>query len=387
MHILMFTSAFPPQVGGIQAHVLNLCRTLIKQGHEVKVVTSRQKSKKALRDHLDDIDVVRIPCVHLPKTMTLQYLAISIGAILWLHRRWQADLLHYHTFWPDVFTAFVLRRFTPTVYTVHESRFLSMSEHKKLHGRLRMALRPFNGIIAPSTELLQVAREFGVSRRSSAYIPNAVDSNEFSPNVSNGVIRQQYGISQDTVVLLCPRRLVPKNGVSFFLKGLPYILRESNSICALIVGDGAERSYLEDLVRQMHLEGHVIFTGNISNDQMPFVYADSDIVILPSLKEATSIAGLEAMASGRPVIATAVGGLPEIVDDGVTGLLVPSRDPRALASAVLCMIQCPELVSSMGQAARRRVAQEFSWERVAQETVKVYELAMASWHNRTLYRR
>jgi glycosyltransferase involved in cell wall biosynthesis len=385
MHILMFTSAFPPQVGGIQTHVPNLSRTLIKQGHEVKVVTTRQRNTRALRARLDDIDVVRIPFVRLPKTMTLQYLMISTGAILWLHRRWRADLLHYHTFWPDVFTAFVLKHFMPTVYTVHESHFLSMSEHRKLHGRLRMALRPFNGIIAPSTELLQVARRFGVSRRSSAYIPNAVDSNKFSPNASNGVIRQQYGISQDTVVLLCPRRLVPKNGVNFFVKSLPHVMKEHNSVYALIIGDGPERSYLENLVRQMHLEDNVVFTGNVSNDQMPYFYVDSDIVILPSLKEATSIAGLEAMASGRPVIATAVGGLPEIVDDGVTGLLVPSRDPQALASAALRVIQCPELVSSMVQAARRRVEQEFSWDKVAQETVEVYELAMASWHDRALY--
>lgn len=372
VHVIMFSNSFPPEVGGIQTHVYNLSRTLVEQGHQVEIVTIRRAETQALRSQLDGLRVFRIPVRRIPKTQTTQYLVGAAALILDLHHKRPVDALHFHTFWPDVFTAFVLRPFMPTVYTVHESYFLILAEQDKFKRRLRLALTPFDGTIAPSTELLQVARKFGVSPVNSLFIPNGVDACSFSSEERKGWLRGQFGIGNDDILVLCPRRLVAKNGVRYFIEGFAMVAKEHGSISAVIAGDGPERRNLEDLVRSMNLESRVRFAGSIDNTQMPSVYADADIVVIPSLMEATSIAGLEAMAAGRPVVATSVGGLPEIVQDGVTGILVPSQDPAGLAGAISTLIRSPDLRSKMGRAARTRVERDFTWNRVAQKTVDVY---------------
>jgi glycosyltransferase involved in cell wall biosynthesis len=328
------------------------------------------------------MDVTRIPQAKLPKTQTAQYLARATSHLIALRNRGQADIVHYHTYWPDAFTAFLVNKFVPTVYTAHESRFLLMAERPEFRRRLRLALKPFQGVIAPSTELLEVARELGVSADQSVFIPNAVDSDKFSPSVERGSVRARYNISNDRVLILCPRRLVPKNGVEFLIESL-LLLTDRSSCCLLIVGDGPERPSLENRVRESGLSDSVIFAGAKSNSELPEFYADADIVVIPSLKEATSIAGLEAMASARVIVASDVGGLPEIIQDGVSGLLVPPRDPKALALAIERLIEEPGLRQKLGQAARSRVEREFTWTLTAQKTERAYERAIALWHGRT----
>jgi glycosyltransferase involved in cell wall biosynthesis len=376
MRIVMLSTSFPPEVGGIQSHVANLAIALSKQGHRLKVVTVRRTTTERVRDTFAGLEVIRVPQLSLPRTMTAQYLALSTGFLVTLCARGQVDIVHYHTYWPDAFTAFVVNKLVPTVYTAHESRFLIMAQEAKYQRRLRLALRPFQQVIAPSTELLDVARRLGVNSEKSVFIPNAVDSNKFSPRVERGAVREQYGIPIDHILILCPRRLVPKNGVDYLIESLSLLRRTNNSFHLIVVGEGPERKRLSERVRDLGLQGFVIFTGSKDNDELPTFYADADIVAIPSLKEATSIAGLEAMASGRAVVATDVGGLPEIIEDGATGLLVPPRNPEALSAAIRRLIESPSLRRQLGQAARARVEKEFTWDYVARETTRVYERAL-----------
>jgi glycosyltransferase involved in cell wall biosynthesis len=326
--------------------------------------------------------VTRIPQMKLPKTQTAQYLTHATAHLFRLRSRGQADVVHYHTYWPDAFSAFLVNKFVPTVYTAHESRFLMMAEQPEFRGRLKLALKPFQGIIAPSTELLEVTRELGARSEQSVFIPNAVDANRFSPNVARGSVRARYNIQNDRVLILCPRRLVLKNGIQFVIESLA-LLSDRQSCCLLIVGDGPERSNLESRVRELGVEDSVIFAGAINNADLPEFYADADLVAIPSLMEATSIAGLEAMASARAIVASNVGGLPEIIQHEVNGLLVPPRDPQALASAIQCLVQSPGLRRKMGEAGRARVEREFTWTQAAEQTERAYERAIALWRGRT----
>jgi glycosyltransferase involved in cell wall biosynthesis len=337
-----------------------------------------------VHDEYAGLEVFRLPQLKLPKLKTAQYLALSTALLITQRLRGHADVVHYHTYWPDAFTAFVVNKFVPTVYTAHESRFLIMAEQARFQRRLRLALRPFQTIIAPSTELLTVAQQFGVSADKSVFISNAVDSNKFSPDVACGTVRTRFNVPSDSTLILCPRRLVPKNGVQFLIESVAFIRARLKKLSVLIVGDGPERAKLEERVRELDLQDSVIFAGNQNNDDLPAFYADADIVAIPSLMEATSIAGLEAMASACAVVATNVGGLPEIIDDGVTGLLVPPRDPKALSAAIMRLIENSDLRQQLGQAARARVEREFTWNHVARETSRAYEKAIASWHGRAV---
>ena len=384
MRVVMLSNSFPPQVGGIEAHVTGLAQALVAEGHQVRVVTARRNKTERVHDTFAGLNVTRVPQVNLPKTLTAQYLTLSSALLIALRARGQADVVHYHTFWPDAFTAYAVNKFVPTIYTVHESRFLIMAEQAESRRKLRLALKPFQGIIAPSTELLNVARQMGVTTDRSAFIPNAVDSNKFSPNVARGSLRGLCDLPADRVLILCPRRLVPKNGVEFLIESLDFIRERLDRISVVIVGDGPERRDLEARVYRLGLQDSIIFLGSRSNDELPGFYADADIVAIPSLKEATSIAGLEAMASARAVVATDVGGLPEIIDDGVSGLLVAPRDPEALAVAITRLLAEPELRKQLGLAARARVDREFTWQQVARETTRAYERATKVWQGRPL---
>jgi glycosyltransferase involved in cell wall biosynthesis len=384
MRVVMLSNSFPPEIGGIQEHVVNLAQSLAGQGHQVRIVTVRRNKTERVHDTFAGLKVTRVPQLSLPKTLTAQYLAAATAVLIALRVRGQADVVHYHTYWPDAFTAFVVNKFVPTIYTAHESRFLIMSEQGDSRRKLQLALKPFQGIIAPSTELLNVARQLGVSNERSVFIPNAVDANKFSPAVARGSLRSLCNLSPDHILILCPRRLVPKNGVEFLIAGLHSVRQRFDKATLVIVGDGPERSKLEARVSELGLQSSVVFLGNQNNDELPGFYADANIVAIPSLKEATSIAGLEAMASARAVVATNVGGLPEIIEDGVSGLLVPPGDPEALSQAITRLIETPELRDRLGQAARACVESKFTWKQVANETTRAYERAIAVWNRRPM---
>ena len=385
MRILTFSSPYPPELGGMQSHVYNLTQAFARMGHEVRVVTARSQRSAPVRQSDGAIRVVRIPFVNVPKTMTLQYLGASAAYLTWLVLTWRPDILHVHSFWPDLLVTKHLYPMVPVVHTAHESLFLMMAEQPSYHRRLRFIMSSVDGVIGPSNELLHVARGFGVPTGRSIFLPNGVDSERFSPSV-HGVVRERYRISPSTKVVLCPRRLVPKNGVNFLIEGIPTILRIHPDTIFVIVGEGPERAALESQTRELRVQDKVVFAGGISNDEINGYYAGADLVMLPSLKEATSISALEAMSCAKPVVASNVGGLPYLVEDGVTGSLVPPADAQALATAVSELLSDPERRNEMGAAARSRVLSELTWDHIARRTSEFYSQVLSLRRNGTRIR-
>ena len=170
--------------------------------------------------------------------------------------------------------------------------------------------------------------------------------------------------------MIVPRRLFEKNGVEYFVRGLPGILDEVD-VEALLVGDGPERERLEALTEELGIAGRVTFLGARPNDEMPSLLSSADLAVFPSLMEATSVAALECMACEVPVAASNVGGLPEIVDDEVGGLFRPA-DPVDLARKVVTLLGSPDLAEK-GIEARRRVVDRWSNARLAARHLEIYE--------------
>jgi glycosyltransferase involved in cell wall biosynthesis len=380
MRILTFSSPYPPELGGMQSHVYNLTQAFARMGHEVRVVTARSQRSAPMRQSDGAINVVRIPFVNVPKTMTLQYLSASAAYLTWLVLTWRPDILHVHSFWPDLLATKHLYPMVRIVHTAHESLFLIMAEQPRYHRRLRFIVSSVDGLIGPSNELLDVARGFGVQTGRSIFLPNGVDAEKFSPFV-HGVIRERYGLSSSTQIVLCPRRLVPKNGVNFLIESIPEILRIHPDTVFVIVGEGPESARLESQTKELGIQEKVVFAGAISNDEINGYYADADLVVLPSLKEATSISALEAMSSAKPVVASNVGGLPYLVEDGVTGSLVPPADAYALATAISELLSSPDQGSAMGAAARSRVLSELTWDHIARRTSEFYSEILSQPRN------
>ncbi len=144
-----------------------------------------------------------------------------------------------------------------------------------------------------------------------------------------------------------------------------------------LVGDGPLRPVVEKTVVEMGLEGRVLFLG-VRND-VPKLLAASDVLVLSSEYEGVPLTVLEAMAAGKPVIATAVGGVPELVEDGVTGILVPPRNPEALAQGILRLAKDADLRQRMGKAAQQWALERFDIARTAREYEALYLRLLREW--------
>jgi glycosyltransferase involved in cell wall biosynthesis len=180
--------------------------------------------------------------------------------------------------------------------------------------------------------------------------------------------------------LVVPRRLYPKNGVETLVRALPRILEGSRGVEALIVGDGPERNRLEALSEELGVRGQIHFLGARPHTEMPGILSSAQLAVVPSLMEATSVAALESMACELPVVASDVGGLPEIVDETV-GALVPPADPEALAAGVLALLNDPER-EAKGARGRARVVEMWSNARLVERHLEIYEALLARGRGR-----
>lgn len=172
------------------------------------------------------------------------------------------------------------------------------------------------------------------------------------------------------VKLLCVAPSVPRKGLGYLLKAMTGVDRR---VRLHIVGDtdtNHHRRVLQPLVRRLGLADRVTFEGRVTAAALSTHYASAHLFVLPSLREGFGIVLLEAMHSGLPIVASRAAAIPELVEDGVTGLLVPPRDAQALARAIQKLVDDPEAGRRMGQEGRRRVLGRFSWERTCAEFVQ-----------------
>ena len=174
-------------------------------------------------------------------------------------------------------------------------------------------------------------------------------------------VRAELGIPPDAPVVLVFSRLNRMKGIEYFLEAVVEVSRRYPEVRFVIAGDGDNRAELEAYAAKLGIASKVLFTG--FRTDLPHLLAEADLSVLPSLSEGLSNSILEAMSAGVPVVATNVGGNPEIVEDGVTGLLVPARDSAALAKAMIRMFEEPGLRLEFGAAGRRRINTVFSMER------------------------
>jgi glycosyltransferase involved in cell wall biosynthesis len=189
-----------------------------------------------------------------------------------------------------------------------------------------------------------------------------------------GALRRELGLNGVHQLVGIVARLVPIKAHEIFLEAAAEVLRQRPETRFLIVGDGERRQELEARARALGLDGAALFLG--WRRDMRRVFADLDVVVLSSLNEGSPVAVIEAMAAGRPVVSTDVGGVGEVVTPGQSGLLVPPRDSRALAEAVSRLLGDPAAAERMGQAARAAVYPRYSAGRLVRDLEKLYlELA------------
>jgi len=362
MNILMVSNEFAPSIGGVQTHVLELSRAMVRQGHHVYVLT-RHRDKSALKnERLDGIHVKR---VSLAKNHLLYdwQLTRYMKKLIADHH---IDVVHVHGMRP-LSACRSLKELT--VFTNHTSSFLKRAKQgDRANAKMAQQLSVSPIVLAPSEELAERTRETGYNGQVQ-FVSNGVDIAKFYPGKST--LRQQLKIPETAFVAVLARRLVEKNGVLYLAKALAQI--NDPNFHLIVAGDGADRDQFESIIQMTPCADRVHMLGYVANEDMADIYRSGDVSILPSLMEATSIAGLEAMACGLAMIGTRVGGIPVIIADGESGLLVDSMSSDGLAGAMNTLLADREKARTMGGESFKRAKDNFSWDKISDQTVKLYK--------------
>ena len=365
--------------GGVANHIFALERQFTRMGHEVKVIAPASRAVSAFGDRFIPIGKPRaIPASGSITRITISLrLASRIKAVL---EKENFDIIHLHEpFMPMLCTAVLRFSNTANVGTFHA--FDGSPGYN--FGRpistiiLRRRLRKLHGKIAVSKPAMEFAGKYVPGYYN--VIPNGVDLEHFSPDVSP-IDRFCDG----KINILFVGRLEKRKGLGYLLKAYQRVKEEIANSRLIIVGPGIRlRRKYEKQVRRSELED-VIFTGHVDYDELPRYYKTADIFCAPATgRESFGIILLEAMAVGKPIVASNVGGYASIVAHGVDGLLVPPKDDKELARALVSLMIDEPLRQRMGAMGKRK-AQDYSWERIAKEILNYYRriLSEPPWEKR-----
>jgi glycosyltransferase involved in cell wall biosynthesis len=286
-------------------------------------------------------------------------------------RRLGVDLLHVHHV--PAFSALegVWRRAGVRKLIVTEHAKFSISRSPRLQEACRRAAGSAHGFTVVSHDLKQYfVGQLGIPAGCLKVIHNGVDTRRFVPRSDNGSLRGLVPSCWDGPVALVVGRLTEAKDHSTLFKAVSSLKEQGKSPFFVVVGDGERRSVLESEIREMGIGDRVRLAG--ARTDVEGLLPDADLFVLPSQREGFPVAILEAMAAGLPVISTRVGGIPEVVESGVNGVLVPPRDPASLASAIEVLLGNPDRLKETARRARKTIEERFSIEAVTAQYERLY---------------
>ena len=300
--------------------------------------------------------------------------AIAVGALAAHLVEVRPDILHNHMYRAELVgtrAAIALgevgHRRPYVVSTVHSSRVRSEEDREML----RVLTPRMDQLIAVSRMIEEKLEQEGRTGAPIRRIYNGVDLSRYEHQEPCCTLHEEYGMEPGSQVVGVVARLEPEKGHPTLLEAWPAVLRSVPDAYLLIVGEGSRREALEALARDLRIAHRVVFTGR--RDDVPAVTAALDVAVLPSYREAQGLSILEALALSRPVVASNVGGIPEVITDGVTGLLVPPHDPDALAAAIVRVLRDHPYADTLGRAGHDMVHDRFDIGTMVGLVQQIYE--------------
>jgi len=308
------------------------------------------------------------------------FLGSAVGHVLAAHRREHFDLIHAHWAVPGGAVGALAASFAglPLVISLHGSD-MYVVEHNALYAAAaRFGFRHARQITACSGDLRRRAIEIGADAARTTVLPYGVDVGSYAAG-DGARMRAQLGISKESIVIGALGRFVRKKGFSYLVAAMSKVLQSSSRVSCVIGGMGDLGSELKSQARRLGVAERLFFPGHIDWQHTPDFYAMCDLFVVPSvIDERGNVDGLpnvllEAMASGCAIVASRVAGIPAVIEDRVTGLLIPPGDAGALAQALLLLLDDADLRTELGVRARERMAHDYNWSDVAQRVATIYE--------------
>lgn len=240
------------------------------------------------------------------------------------------------------------------------------------HAADRVSMKFATHIVAVSKAVENFISQWPEVRSKSSTIYNGINCQKYNVNIDAINYKTELGLQSQVPTVGVIARFTRQKGLEFLLEAASYVLREGRQVQFLVVGNGPLRKELGSLAKKLKVEHNVFFTGFVNDEDIPRILAVLDIFVLPSLWEGLGISLIEAMCSGKPIIATNVDGIPEVVVDGETGVLIPPKDSKILAEAITELLDSPEKRKRMGEMGRQRALNHFSIEKMVENYEKFY---------------
>jgi len=376
MKVLQLTQRFPPAIGGVERHVLQLASGLRAAGVEVEVFTTDLARDVPFQRLRGDVGAFSFPVSRYRAWKLLEVphgLGIAAPSMLFDVLSSDVDLIHAHAY--GHFPTWVgglatLLNSKPVVMTPHcDPGSLKLSRRLFDHFVPPLTLKRASRIIALTWQEASYLASLGIPRERVHVIPNGVCLEEFSG------IQDMRGTSPEFTILFVGRLYPRQKGLLPLIQALALLPESVGARLRLVGEDWGGAATVAKIASRLGVSGRITIVGRLSRVDLLREYASADVFVLPSLFEPFGIVLLEAMASGLPVVASRTGGIPEIVDDGRTGCLVPPGDASALAYAIRQLAEDDALRQSLGRAGRERVI-SYSWKSLVPRVIEVYEKAI-----------
>lgn len=358
--------------GGAEQLMPTILKNLKQAGFNIRICALQIRAGNPIASELErlglPVDLIPIPNLRQPFNL------IHILRYLRLHR---PQLLHTQLEFADILGTLAAKILgIPSVSTVHTLDVFP--EKKSAWGRMKLRwflLGKFcDRVIAVSEKTrLHYLQSGGLPPDKVSTLYNGVDISRFKimDATQTAKLKQELHLPLNSKIIITVAVLREPKGIQFMIRALPAILEQCPDVHYLIVGDGEHGAALTDLVTALAIKNHVTFAGHRTD--IPDLLACCDIFVLPTLKDALPTVLIEALAAERPIIASNVGGVPEIIENGVNGLLVSSGDPSKLAEACLKLLKDNELSRQIVLAGSKTVQQRFNIGSQIEQLSKMYE--------------
>lgn len=359
-------------LGGPEKQILRVAKPLRQEGFKLAllVLYRRKGAMPSLHPLVAEARRQELPAEQVLDSHRLSFQLI--GHIAGKLKEGQFSLLHTHEYRGDLVGGIAAKLAGIKAVAVvrgYTDRTLALRLYKVLD---LLALRFFTKVITVSKHLRSQVLSAGLPEQQVVTIYNAIDAEAFAAKASLGSLglRERLGIGDQQQIVSIVGRLSVEKGHRYFLEGAKQVLSSLPETRFLIVGDGPLRKELERLTFSLGIDGAISFLGY--QREVAALMSISDVLVLSSLKEGFGNVLIEAMALAKPVVATRVGGVPEIVRNGETGVLVPPKAPERLAEALLYLLRNPEEGKKLGERGKAVVVQEFNIETMAHKIAEVY---------------
>jgi glycosyltransferase involved in cell wall biosynthesis len=392
MKVLVLSHMYPSvfnEMNGIFVH--EQVKALAAKGVEVQVVSpipwapfpfkylsSKWKAYEAIPDKSiqEGIEVWHPRYITFPRA----WLFASSGKRMYygirnlvtkIYQEFQFDLIHAHVALPDGYTGMNIAQEykKPFIVTIHgQDLYITINRNKNCKLALKKVFKSANKIITVSSKLKKIAvNNIGYNDKT-MIIGNGISSNKIITK-KNNIFHKS---NANDINILSVSYLIKRKGIDFNLKAFAKLISKYPNLKYQIIGDGPEKNCLKKLATNLGIDERVEFLGRLAHKEVLKYMAKADIFSLPSWNEGFGVVYIEAMAQGKPVIGCRGEGIEDFVEDGKTGMLVKPKDVDSLVEVLDFLLDCPNKARDIGERARKFIKENYTWEKNAEKTMKVY---------------